>query len=454
MEARLSRRLLVAALGAALVLAAGPAYGADQGIFPYPIHTVVLENGLRLVMVPMPTPGVVDFETVVRAGSRNEVEPGRTGYAHFFEHMMFRGTPLYPEERYRRVLDVLGADHNGSTDMDRTAYYIMLPSSGLRQVIAMEADRFRNLRYSIEQFRKEAGAVLGELAIDRSRPETVLEETRLALAFHRHPYGHTTIGFEADVRGMPDGYDYSLLFYDRYYRPESCVILVAGDFDPAQVENLVRAQYDGWPRGGSLPEIPEEPPLEGPVRRDLVWEGPTRPILDLSFRTPAYDEKTLSTASLELIREAYFGTTSDLYRELVLERRWLESVSASFERTRNPYLFIVTARLLDPADFEIVRQRILATLQQAGDRPIGEKRLEDAKRRLLATMALSLDTPGGVNWRLSGFLSLTGDPNSIEHHFAAVAAASPADLMEAARHYLTPSNSITVTLATKGQHSP
>ena len=433
----------------ALLLLAGPAVRSQAAVLPYPIQTAALENGLTLVMVPMPTPGVVNYETLVRAGSRNEVEPGRTGYAHFFEHMMFRGTPKYPQASYARTLDMLGADGNASTGNDLTSYYMTLPASGLAQAIEMEADRFMNLRYSVEQFKKEAGAVLGEFSIDRGDPETILDETRRALAFKTHTYGHTTGGYEADVRGMPNGYDYSLAFYDRYYRPESSVILVTGDFDPADVERRVRQQYAGWKRGGPVPEIPQEPPQTEAVRQELTWEGPTRPILDISFRTPAYGEATREVAALELIAALQFGETSDLYRSLVLDRRLVESVGAEFERTRDPYLFTVTARLRRAAAFDSVRGEILAAIADAANKPVDPRRLEDAKRRALASLALTLETPGGVAWRLAEFISMTGDPRSIERHYANLQAVTPEDLMKTAGRYLDPSRTITVTLTEK-----
>ena len=139
------RRLVGPAVLLFTILGLAPRAGA--AVFPYPIRTAALDNGLRIVMVKMPTPGVVNYETVVRAGSRNEVEAGRTGYAHFFEHMMFRGTAKHPQAEYGRILDMLGADGNASTGNDMTAYYITLPASGLPQVIEIEADRFMNLRY-------------------------------------------------------------------------------------------------------------------------------------------------------------------------------------------------------------------------------------------------------------------------------------------------------------------
>jgi zinc protease len=397
-------------------------------------------------MVPMPTPGVVNFQTIVRAGSRNELEPGRTGYAHFFEHMMFRGTARYDERSYGQILAMLGADGNASTGNDQTSYYMTVPVSGLPKVIEMEADRFQNLRYSQDQFRKEAGAILGEFSIGRADPGTMLEETRAALAFRRHPYGHTVVGTEEDVRAMPDGYDYSLQFYDRYYRPEYATLLIAGDLDTSQVEPQVRSEYSGWKRGGYVPPMPEEPPLDQAVRRDLTWPGPTRPTLEVSFRTPAYSDETPTTAALEMIREIYFGGTSDLYRQLVEQDGLAESVGASFDRTRDPYLFTITARLKNPADFDAVDARILAGVADAADRAVKEDRLEATKRHLIANIALTLEAPGGVAHRLSDFISLTGDPRSIERYYRRVSDLKPRDLQEAARSWLDPKRCITLTM--------
>lgn len=291
--------------------------------------------------------------------------------------------------------------------------------------------------------------MLGEFAVGRASPETAIEETRLALAFGKHSYGHTVIGYEADVRAMPEGYEYSRRFYDRYYRPDDCVVLVAGDFHPEVVEGLFRAAYGDWKRGGPPPQVPQEPAPAGPQRKALTWDGPTRPMLDLSFHTPAFDENRRVTAALELVGDLFFGETSDLYRELVLERRLVESVGASFRRTRDPFLFTVDARLRNASDFDTVRSRIFAALKKASEQPVEARRLDAAKRRALASLMLSLEAPSGVGWRLSEFVSLTGDPQSLERHYANLSAVAPADLMAAARASLVPDRSIEVTLTGK-----
>ncbi|HIM14759.1 MAG TPA: insulinase family protein, partial [Acidobacteria bacterium] len=150
----------------------------DRGdIFPFPVTTFQLENGLQVVGVEYDSPGVVAFYTVVRAGSRNEVEPGFSGYAHFFEHMMFRGTERYPTDAYNAVIKRIGADSNAFTTSDWTAYYIVASSDELETIVDLESDRFQNLRYSEEAFRTEAGAILGEYNLNFSNPVSLLQET-------------------------------------------------------------------------------------------------------------------------------------------------------------------------------------------------------------------------------------------------------------------------------------
>ena len=246
---------------AALVLAAAIVAEGQTGreVFPFPVTTFELDNGLQVVGVDYDSPGIVAYYTVVRTGSRNEVEPGFSGYAHFFEHMMFRGTDKYPTEAYNAVVKRIGADSNAFTTSDWTTYYIVASSDALETIMDLESDRFRNLRYSEDDFRTEAGAILGEYNLNFSNPVSLLRERLHDLAYTTHPYKHTTIGLLEDIRDMPNHYDYSLQFYDRYYRPENSIVVVVGDFDQAELERLAAEYYGGWERGDFEPQIPQEP---------------------------------------------------------------------------------------------------------------------------------------------------------------------------------------------------
>ncbi len=134
--------------------------GATGKVFPYAIHQKTLANGLEAIVVPMPSDGLVSYWSIVRTGSRDEVEPGVTGFAHFFEHMMFRGTAKHPE--YDAITNGIGADANAFTNDDITAYHLSFAKQDLPTVVEVEADRFQNLLYDETGFKTEAGAVYGE----------------------------------------------------------------------------------------------------------------------------------------------------------------------------------------------------------------------------------------------------------------------------------------------------
>src|SRR5215471_11558338 len=200
---------------AAITFAAQP-----QKIFPYAYTQEDLPNGLRLITVPTDYANIVGVYIVVQTGSRNEVEPGHTGFAHLFEHLMFRGTPKFPSEKYNQTLNRIGAASNASTYNDKTIYHTTFSKEDLETVLSMEADRFQNLKVPEAEFRTESLAVLGEYNENSASPFSKLNEVLYDTAFERHTYKHTAMGFLRDIQDMPNQYEYSLRFFDRYYRPE------------------------------------------------------------------------------------------------------------------------------------------------------------------------------------------------------------------------------------------
>ena len=184
--------------------------GTEGKVLPYPIYQKKMANGLNVVTVPYDSPGLAAFYIVVRAGSRDEIEPGKSGFAHFFEHMMFRGTDKYPKDKYSEVLKSTGASANANTSLDRTVYHMTGSSDKLETMFELESDRFMNLKYSIQGFKTEAGAVKGEYTKNSASPYSQLNEKVQETAFDEHTYKHTTMGFFADIVDMPNQYDYSL----------------------------------------------------------------------------------------------------------------------------------------------------------------------------------------------------------------------------------------------------
>ncbi len=251
------RSLLAAALLAGAILGAAPLGAAAQSgedIFPFETRTFDLDNGLKVYLVHAGSPGMLAYASVVRTGAREEVEEGVTGFAHFFEHMMFRGTEKYPN--YDGVTESFGANRNANTSQDRTFYYIVAGSEYLELIVDLESDRFQNLSYEEPAFRTEAGAVLGEYQQSAYSAFSVLDREVRETIFTTHTYRHQTIGFEADIRDMPNQYEYSLEFFQRFYRPENVIVMVVGDFDFDEAETLIRDHYSGWEGGYVAPDIP------------------------------------------------------------------------------------------------------------------------------------------------------------------------------------------------------
>jgi zinc protease len=445
---------LIAALAVVILGTRLSAWGDEtpkggSKVFPYPVHVAVLDNGLKVVAVPFDSPGLVALWTVVRAGSRNEIEPGKSGFAHFFEHMMFRGTDAYPKEKYNAILKELGADHNAFTTDDYTAYHVLAPASGLETIMTIESDRFKNLKYTVEDFKKEAGAVLGEYNKNASNPFQTLNETIRDAAFAAHTYKHTTIGFLRDVKDMPNQYEYSLQFFDRFYRPENCTILAVGDVDPQRLVDLARKAYGTWKRGTYQVEIPAEPPQTEEKRIEVDWPNPTEPYLYAGYHGPAFSDTQVDLPALDLISQLLFSEAAPLYQKLVNEEQEVDLLFGAAGDHRDPYLFEIAARVKNPGRVAYVESTITAALEDLKATPISTERLDKVKSHLKYSYAMGLDTAGSAAQSLSHYIALTGDPEAVNRVYAIYDRITPDDVRAAARKYFTRTGRTVVTLSHK-----
>lgn len=420
---------------------------AGQKIFPYAWDEYDFPNGLRLITIPTDYPNVVALYIVVQAGSRNEVEPGKSGFAHLFEHMMFRGTRQYPPEKYEAVLKSAGASSNAYTTDDHTAYHTTFSKEDLETILAMEADRFQNLEYSADVFRTEALAVLGEYNKNSSDPANKLEEVLRDTAFDRHTYKHTTMGFLQDILQMPEHYEYSRLFFQRYYRPEYTTIILAGDVEAARARELVGKYWGSWPRGNFRAEIPVEPPPGGPRSNYIEWPTRTLPWVVVAFRGPAYSDEEPDHVALDLIAYLGFSETSELYQKLVIREQRVDVLEAENLRRVDPYLFTVWARVKKQDDVPAVRDEILATLARFVAEPVEPQRLERVKRHLRYRFALSLRDSEAVAATVARYVALRRTPATINRLFALYEQLTPATIQAAARKYFVDAGRTVVTLA-------
>jgi len=423
----------------------------EDRIFPFPYEVRHLPNGLTVILCRYDSPGIVSCFTAVRAGSRDEIEAGHTGFAHLFEHMMFRGTQLYPAERYNEILMELGVDNNAFTSEDWTCYTNTLSADNLEKIIRIEADRFINLSYTEEKFRKESGAVLGEYNKDASNPDQILYETLMKEAFAAHTYRHTVIGFLEDIEAMPGYYDYSLEFYKRHYRPENTAVIAVGDLDIERTYEWIARDYADWKPGhDETPTPPEPPQTEGKEAR-IPWESPTLPYLQIGWHSPAFSTADPAGPALEVLGQLLFSTTAPLYQKLVLDEQRVETIYASADPHRDPYLFVVQARVKREEDLAPVQEEIEKALEEIGRQPVSAQRLDDARSHLRNRFLMGLETPGMIAYTLGYFYILSGDPTDLDRYYRLFEGLTPEKISEVVQKYLKDKNRTVVTLVQQGE---
>ncbi len=427
------------------------AYGAQpQKVFPYDYSQEDLPNGLRLIAVPTDYANIVATYIVVQTGSRNEVEPGLTGFAHLFEHLMFRGTEKYPPEKYNQTLNRIGAASNASTSDDLTVYHTTFSKEDLETVLAMEADRFQHLKYAEPEFKTESLAVLGEYNKNSASPFSKLNEVLHDTAFDKHTYKHTTMGFLKDIQDMPNQYEYSLKFFDRYYRPEYTTIIVVGDVKAKAVRAMVDKYWGAWKHGSYKPQIPVEPAQNGPRTAHVDWPSPTLPIVSVAYKAPAYNDATKESAALDALAYLAFSNTSDLYQKMVVQEQKADAISGGAPDSVDPSLFGITARVKKVADLDYVRDRILETVKAFQEKPVDAARLDTVRKRLRYQVALSMDNSDTIAQILSRYVALKRTPETMNALYNQYANLTPEDVRQAAAKYLVEQSRTIVTLTGPG----
>jgi len=421
----------------------------SRKLFPYDYNLDDLPNGLRLVTVPTDYPNLIALYIVVATGSRNEVEPGKSGYAHLFEHLMFRGSKNFSAQARDEILKLAGADSNAYTTDDRTVYREVFSKEDLAKILELEADRFQHLQYEPDAYKTETRAVLGEYNKNSADPEEKLYEMLRATAYKRHTYSHTTMGFIEDIEDMPNQFDYSWEFYRRYYRPEYTTVVIAGDVKREQPVALVSKFFGSWKRGNYIPDIPREPNQNEPLEASVDWPSATLPLLYVAFRGPAYSDESKEHAALDLLAPIAFGENSDLYQKLVLKEQKVESLDYTFASRMDPELFFVSAKVKNEKDLGDVRQQILETFQRFAKELTTQEKLDQTRSRLRYRFALSLDSSEAIAAALAQYIALRRTPETIDKLYSLYDQITPQDIRDAASRYFVDNNRTIVMLKAK-----
>jgi len=452
-----------------------------EKFFAYPVYKETLPNGLDVIIVEMPEfKDVLSYNTLVLAGARNEVERGKTGLAHLFEHILFRHKYRGDPDGYTDAINRMGAFNNAWTWFDVTYYHPLTFTFNLTSgtakagsptdpgILQLESERFISLAFDEKIFKTETGAVLGEYRRNASDPGLKINETMLDLAYPTSSYGHTTIGYYQDVLDMPQHYDAAVKFYQTYYRPNNCVLVIAGDVDPKQLMPMVRNSYSNW-KASTPPDITvQDPPQSGEKRAHVGWESDVPPRVSVAYKVPPHRTGSSETAVSQILAELLAFESAPLFRKLRYEKKTasefsFDDVSGPLATYNGfgPRLMIATARLykeqyadrgtpyLDEVGRDIVDG--FEDLKHFSSKPEASSILETVKSKYRYDFLASLDSPSNVAMIFAWYYRFERDPNVLDKLVSSVQKLEPLDIDAFAREFFVPNNRTLVTMSHDAQ---
>ena len=419
----------------------------DSRVFSQDYLLEELDNGLRVMVVKTDYPDVVSLQIPVSVGSRNEVEAGKTGFAHFFEHMMFKGSEKFPQDVYSDILKNSGVDNRAYTTNDYTNYHLNFSKEHLDKVLEIEADIFQNLTYSEEQFRTEALTVKGEYLKNNASPIRKLLSAVRNEAFEKHTYKHTTMGFFEDIEAMPDQMAYGKEFFAKFYKPEYVSLVIVGDVDPQETMAMVKKHWGNWKKGDYQADIPVEPKQQAAKYVHEKNDGLPGHWLLVSYKGTAWDPTQKDRAALDLISQLYFSNNSALYQELVVDKQIASQMFTYNPDTKDPGLLHVFVKVENEADLAKARDAINRTYAQARTELVDAQKLADLKSNLKYSFINGLDSSQSIASTLASYMHFERDPEVINQLYATADSITPEDIKAVANKYFVDSSRTTVTMS-------
>jgi zinc protease len=406
-----------------------------------------LSNGLRVLVVKTDYPDLVSVQIPVSVGSRDENEVGKTGFAHFFEHMMFKGSEKFPQDVYSDLFKNAGVDNGAYTTNDYTNYHLDFSKDHLDKVLEIQADHFKNLKYTDAQFKTEALTVKGEYLKNNASPTRKLLAAVRKEAFDTHTYKHTTMGFFEDVEAMPDQIAYGEKFFKQFYKPEYVSLVIVGDVEPEATMAMVEKHWGDWKKGNFVNEIAQEPKQTAPKYVHEKFEGLPGHWLLVSYKGADWQPKKKDRAALDLISELYFSNNSALYQELVVDKQLASQMFNYNPETKDAGLRHVFIKVNEEKDLATVRDAINRTYAQVRTELVSVEKLDNLKSNLKYSFVNSLDSSESIAATLAGYMHFDRDPETINHLYNSFDNISAADIKSVANEYFIDENRTTVTLS-------
>ena len=390
-----------------------------------------LENGLRVILHKDETTPMVTVNVLYDVGSRDE-QPDKTGFAHLFEHLMFGGTPRFPD--YDKIAQAAGATNNAFTSKDLTNYYISLPAANLETGLMLEADRMAGLLFSPESLEVQRKVVIEEFKqryLNKPYGDVWLEIS--PLAYQVHPYAWQTIG--KNIEHIRDAtLDDVKNFFVKHYNPQNAVLSISGNIDIASAKNLVNKWFGALERGTAYQrELQNEPPKTQKQTRKLKRDVPQNAIYKV-YKMPGRSSAGFYSGDLlsDLMGR---GLSSRMYKELVSDKRLFTTAGASVTGNFDPGLFIVSGMLSPGVDFGKAEKALDRIITEVENGVIPDSELYKIKNRVESTFLFNNTSHSDIAFHLAWF-ELMGDAGDINKEVSRYREVKKDELRSFAGEYL------------------
>lgn len=391
-------------------------------------ESMTLQNGMKVVVIPNHRAPVVTHMVWYKFGAADEL-PGKSGIAHFLEHLMFKGTAKVPDGQFSRIVKKLGGNDNAFTTQDYTAYYQNIPRAQLETVIRMEADRMKNLELREEEVASERQVIIEErrMRVD-NQPQAKFQEQMMSALYVNHPYGLPVIGWLHEMRALTreDAFDY----YNEWYAPNNAILIVSGDITLAELKPLAEKYYAPI-AAQTLPDRNRTRPAPIVAAQRLVMEDPRigQPVLMKTWRAPRGND------ALQMLAEILGGTsTARFYKNLVVDKKRAISAGASYDpMSLNDTTFSIYATPTPGTSIAEVEAALGQEISAVIANGITLEELNSAKSRMRASMTYYLDSLQGPAILFGRAMASGFSVDYVENRMTRLEKLTIDDIAEAAR---------------------
>jgi zinc protease len=397
------------------------------------VREFVLDNGLKILMLEDHKSPAVTFQVWYRVGSRNEKD-GKSGLAHFLEHMMFKGTPKTQPEEYSRIIAKNGGRSNAFTSTDVTVYFATMSRDKIGIQLELEAERMTQALLGERYFEPEKKVIQEERRLrTEDNPVSALAEVANAVAYTVHPYRRPIIGWMDDIQNLTR--QDMVEFYRQYYSPNNAFIVVTGDFSTEELLPKIKTAYGKIPRGPEPPKVRAQEPAQKGERRAVFKKEAELPFLLMFYHAPNLnhpDNFALDVLTVVLAG----GRSSRLYHDLVYQKQLTRGVDADYSSVSiDPSGLSISAQLMPGTEPAAVEQEIDRALEALKSDLISERDLQKAKNQIEANFVFSQDSIFGQAMKI-GYYEATGGWRRMDDYLDGIRGVSREDIRRVAQQYL------------------